>query len=289
MGLSKVLAIVDGTPAGAHALTTALNLGRRFSCRIDVLHVEIDPEASIPILGDGMSGTVVAQMIDSLRETSEARRAEAARMFDELCVAKGVPVVEASEPLKDGGFGVSFSHIVGVEADEVSSRGRLADLIVLARPAADSELDLSPSVDAALFNTGHPVLVVSAAPPEKLLETVAIAWDGSREAARAVTVALPFLKQASKVFVVTAGSTSVMSAPSQLANFLVGHGISAKIWAFTPDDKPTGKAILAETEKAGATLMVMGGYGHSRFREMVLGGVTRTVLNEADLPVFMAH
>ncbi|WP_282607299.1 universal stress protein [Pelagibius sp. Alg239-R121] len=289
MGLSKVLVIVDGTPSAEHALATALDLGQRYSCRVDVLHVEMDAEASIPILGDGMSGTVVTQMIDSLRETAQTRREQASRVFDELCVRKGLPVVEPTEPLKHGSFNVSFTHVVGVEADEVSRRGGLADLTILARPAVDSDLDLSQTLDAALFDTGRPVMLVSGAPPERALETVAIAWDGSREASRAVAIALPLIMQAERVVVVTARETSVKSEPSELTNYLAGQGIEAKTWAFIPGEEPTGEAILAEVGKAGATLLVMGAYGHSRFREMVLGGVTRSVLSDARLPVFLAH
>ena len=85
-------------------------------------------------------------------------------------------MVEASEPLQEGGFSVSFTHVVGIEADEVAKRGGLADFTVLARPAVDSDLDLSQTLDASLFDTGRPVLLVSELPVASLLETVAIAW-----------------------------------------------------------------------------------------------------------------
>lgn len=289
MGLSKVLVVIDGTPSAEHALATALALGQRFACRVEAMHVELDAEASIPILGDGMSGTVVSQMIDSLRDTAQARREQASRCFDDLCVRKGLPVVEASEPLEEGRFGVSFTHVVGVEADEVARRGGLADLTILARPAIDSDLDLSQTLDASLFDTGRPVLLISESPPENLLETIAIAWDGSREAARAVANAVPLLKEAERVVVITAREVSVKSEPSELTNYLAGQGVEAKTWAFTPGEEAIGDAILGEVAKAKASLLVMGAYGHSRFREMVLGGVTRSVLNDARLPVLLTH
>lgn len=289
MGLSKVLVVIDGTPSAEHALATALKLGQHFACRVEALHVEVDAEASIPILGDGMSGTVVSQMIDSLRDTAKARREQASRTFDDLCVREGLPVVEASEPLKDSEFGVSFTHVVGVEADEVAKRGGLADLTILARPSVDSDFDLSQTLDAALFDTGRSAMLVSEAPSGALLETIAIAWDGSREAVRAVTSAVPFLKEAERVVVITARENSVKSEPSELTNYLAGQGVKAKTWAFTPGEEALGDAILGEVDKAGASLLVMGAYGHSRFREMVLGGVTRSVLNDAKLPVLLTH
>lgn len=289
MGLSKLLAIVDGTPASERALSAALSLGQSFSCRVDVLHVELDAEASIPILGDGMSGAVVSQMIDSLRETAKTRREQASRLFDELCVRKGLAVVEPDKALTDGEFGVSYTHVVGIEADEISRRGVLADLTVLARPEVDSDLDLSQSLDAALFDTGRPVLLVPNTPTEAFLKTVAIAWNGSREAARAVVIALPFLRQAENVVLITARESAVKAEPSELMNYLAGHGINAKTWAFTPGEDSIGDSILIEASKADASMLVMGAYGHSRFREMILGGATRSVVSDAQLPVFLAH
>ncbi|TQV82008.1 universal stress protein [Denitrobaculum tricleocarpae] len=289
MVLSKLLAIVDGTPASERALSAALSLGQAFACRVDALHVEVDPEASIPILGDGMSGAVVSQMIDSLRETSAKRREQASQIFDALCTRPGLAVVEPSQALKQGEFGVSFTHVVGVEADEISIRGVLADLTILARPEIDSDLDLSQSLDAAIFDTGRPVLLIPTEPPAQLLKTVAIAWNGSRESARAVAIALPVLKQAEKVVVITARESAVKAGPSELTNYLAGHGVEAKTWAFTPGEDSIGNSILIEASKANADMLVMGAYGHSRFREMILGGATRSVVNDAQIPVFLAH
>lgn len=289
MSLSKVLAVVDGAPHGEPVLKTALKIGQQFSCRVEILHVEIDPEASIPVLGDGMSGAVVSQMIDSLRESAESRRETASRMFDEHCVRTGLPVVDKDQPLEAGTFSISFVHLVGVEADEVQRRGRLADLTILPRSGDDGDLDLSQSLDAALFDSGRPVLLVPASPPENLFGSVAVAWNGSREAARAVGIALPFLKKAEKAVVVTAREGAVPSEASELANYLTGHGIEAKTWAFQPNGDPVGSAILTETKKSGAAMLIMGAYGHSRLRELVLGGVTRSVLDHADIPVLLAH
>lgn len=289
MVLSKLLAVVDGTPSSERALSVALSLGQSFSCRVDVLHVELDAEASVPILGDGMSGAVVSQMIDSLRDTAKTRREEASRLFDDLCVRKGLAVVEPTAALKAGEFGVSFTHVVGIEADEITKRGGLADLTILARPEVDSDLDLSQSLDAAIFDTGRPVLLVPSDLPQDLLKTVAVAWNGSRESALCVAVALPFLKQAKKVVVVTARESAVKAGPSELTNYLAGHGVDAKTWAFTPGEEPIGDAILIEASKASADMLVMGAYGHSRFREMILGGATRSVISDAQIPVLLAH
>jgi nucleotide-binding universal stress UspA family protein len=133
------------------------------------------------------------------------------------------------------------------------------------------------------------VLLVPAGPAADLGATVAIAWDRSCEAARAVGAALPLLTAASKVVILTAREPGSEIEPSELAAYLALHGVDARTWAFVPASGSLGGALLEEAGKAGANLLVMGAYGHSRLREMVLGGVTRSILADADMPVFLMH
>jgi nucleotide-binding universal stress UspA family protein len=132
-------------------------------------------------------------------------------------------------------------------------------------------------------------LPVPPEPPEPFAGKIAVAWDGSREAARAVRAALPILRKAAKVEIMTAQYGSVAAKPSELARYLGRHGVEARTWAFTPGRDPVGKELMIQCAESGADMLVMGAYGHSRFREMVLGGATRGVVAGATLPVLMAH
>jgi nucleotide-binding universal stress UspA family protein len=125
--------------------------------------------------------------------------------------------------------------------------------------------------------------------PERLASRVAVAWDGSLGAARAAGAALPLLGRAEAVTILTADMEKVGAKPSALADYLAEHGISARTWAFMPEDRKLGERLLAEADQAGADMLVMGAYGHSRLREMVLGGVTQSVTATSKIPVFMAH
>jgi len=288
MPLAIVLAVIDGAPGSEAAMKAALEVGRRFSARIDLLHVEIDPASAVPVVGEGMSGAAVEQIIDSLQAEAETRRKEAERLFDQLCVAAKLPVVEPDSTPKAGEFSVAFHKVKGTEPDEVLRHGRLADLIVLARTGWEGDGGLSATFDGALFDSGRPVLLLPQAPVAGFGRSVAVAWDGSRESARAATAALPFLENAEKVIILTARETDHDAEPSQLAGFLAAHGVAGKTWAFSPDGG-IGDALLEEAGKAKADLLVMGAYGHSRLRELVLGGATRDVLVNAAIPVLMAH
>ncbi len=289
MTIARILAIVDGSDSSAGSLQTGLQLGRRFSCRVDFLHVEPDVVTSVPIVGEGMSGAAVEQIIGSLQAEADARSKAARDLFDSQCAAQSLQRVQPDDDISPGTFCVSLRQVVGRESEEVARRGRLADLIVLARPALNGDVEGAADFDAALFDSGRPVVLVPAEPVAALGDTVAIAWNRSREAARAVAAALPVLRQADKVFILTARETDDSPEPSELARYLGGHGITAKTWAFSPGTEPIGDSLMREAHKAGADLLVMGAYGHSRLREFVLGGATRGVLSHGVIPVMLVH
>jgi nucleotide-binding universal stress UspA family protein len=289
MSLAKLLAVIDGGSGSEAAVVAALDLGRRFSARVELLHVEVDPESAVPMVGEGMSGAAVEQLVQSLSAESERRRNQARDLYQKHCVAAGLKVVEADAVSAPGSFAVCFRSLVGGEVDEVLHFGRLSDLIVIARPSTEEEGGLTTAFDAALFDSGRPVLLVPAEPATDLGATVAIAWDRSCEAARAVGAALPLLTAASKVVILTARESGSEVEPSELAAYLALHGVDARTWAFVPASGSLGGALLEEAGKAGANLLVMGAYGHSRLRELVLGGVTRSILADADMPVFLMH
>jgi nucleotide-binding universal stress UspA family protein len=289
MTIASVLAIVGGPDSSSGSLQAGLLLGRRFSCRVDFLHIEPDVMAAAPIVGEGMSASAIEQVMASFQAEADARSKAARGLFDSYCQEQKLQSVQPDDSILPGSFQVSFRQVVARESYEVTRRGRLADVIVLARPKQGGDVESVAGFDAALFDSGRPVVLVPAEPVAALGDSVAIAWNRSREAARAVAAALPVLRQAGRVFVLTARESDDTPEPSELARYLGGHGIEVKTWAFTPDTGPIGDALVEEARKAGADLLVMGAYGHSRLRETVLGGATRDVLRHGVLPVMLAH
>jgi nucleotide-binding universal stress UspA family protein len=289
MTIAKILAVIDGGAGSGAVLESALRLGRDFAARVELLHVMIDPEEATLVLGEGVTGVMVERMIESLRAGAEARAGEARALYATHCVAAGLPVVEPEAAAQAGVFQVTYRQVTGREADEAAQGGRLSDLIIVAEPSSEPEGASAASLEAALFEAGRPVLMVPAAPPESLGERIAIAWDDTPEAARACGAALPLLVKAKEVYLLTGGAEGSRPRPSLLAAYLAHHGVTARTWAFTPGKEPLGVQILSQATQAGADLLVMGAYGHSRLREMVLGGVTRSVIATAEIPILMAH
>ncbi len=289
MTMASILAVLDGGPGSGAVLKAGLKLGRDFKAIVDLLHVEVEVKDAMPLFGEGASGAMVEQVIESIRTGAKARSAEARRLYDTDCVKAGIPVIDDDKKPRAGRFAVRYCHVVGREADEVTRRGRLSDLVLIAKPAPEREGGDATVLEAAMFETGRALLMVPPDLPEPFGDNVAVAWDGSREAARAVAAALPILRKAARVEIMTAKYGSVAAKPSDLAQYLARHGIETQTWAFTPGRDPIGKELMIQCAEAGADMLVMGAYGHSRFREMVLGGATRGIIANAALPVLMAH
>jgi Universal stress protein UspA and related nucleotide-binding proteins len=282
MSIRKVLVPIDGTEATRGALLTGFAVARRFSAHVDVLHPRVDPIEAVTFAGEGMSGEVVQELIDLTQHQGEVRAAVARAMFADACAAAGV---EEGRP-KSGQLGASFHDPRSRDEDAVAHLGRLCDLIVATRPAAGSEPITASVLNAALFETGHPVLVAGAAPPPEVHRHVLVAWNGSLEAARSITAALPFLAAAERVTVAHGGDLEEGCSPHDLVEYFACHDITATTLAL-PMRQPVAEALVAAAHDVD--LLVMGAYTHGRLWQLVLGGVTRHMLEEAALPLFMAH
>jgi len=179
----------------------------------------------------------------------------------------------------------------------VTERARYADLTVLgqadsAHPFFDT---LAKLPEAVMLGCGRPVLVVPyASSVEEVGKHVLVAWSGTREAARAVGDALPLLQSAVAVTLISIGRTGDDSEHQErplreLAQYLLAHGIHAHVSLAVSNELEAGALLLSRAGDIGCDLLVMGGYGHSRTRELILGGVTRFILQHMTVPVLMSH
>jgi len=172
----------------------------------------------------------------------------------------------------------------------IGSYGRLFDLIVLGRPGRALEHPRMPPLEAALFESGHPVLIAPPAPPRSLGHKVLVAWNGSTEQARTVAFAMPLLRQSEQVTVLSVeGGMTPGPAGEDVALHLCMNGVAAVAITVSPGTRTTGEAILEHARSLGCDLLVKGAYTQSRLRQMMFGGATRHILAHATLPVLMAH
>ena len=172
---------------------------------------------------------------------------------------------------------------------------RYADLAMLGYPGKSSDdlNDLRRIVEHVAIGSGCPTLVIPQTFAGKVeTDRVAVCWDGSREAVRALRDALELLSTAKAVDVLIADEgdeTRPQISGEQIKELLLAHGIEANIHEITPAHRNAGKDLLAKTSELGSQIIVLGAYGHSRLRDLVLGGVTQHMLRNTAVPLFLSH
>lgn len=288
--MRTILVPVDGASDNEALLDAAFDVARVFDAHVEVLHVRADPRDAVPLFGEGMSGDMIEEMISVADKNTLARAKELERLFVRLYSARDL--VHTTMPVDEGNAPtVEWRETIGREDEVVAWRGRLADLTVTMRPAEDASPMRSLTLQAALFECGRPVLVM---PPKGGLQSIgsniAIAWNGTAQAARAVQGAMGFISNAEKVAVLTCGTDRTdADAAEELQGYLAWHGVSSSVVDCGAGDNDIGQALLEGCANIGADLLVCGAYSHSRWVQSVMGGVTSSLMEQATLPVLFSH
>ena len=286
MAIRKLLLPLTGTEAGESALATALIAARRWDAHVAALHVRIDARDVATLAGEGLSGAMIEEMMSATEKEANERSRAVRAMFDRFVAAHGV-VVEQPRPGLDCASAY-FSAVVGREEEVVAQQARLSDLIVVPHPEGADETSSSEALHAVLFDSGRPVLIAPHVAPSTIGTRVCIGWNGTAESAAAVGAAIPWLQRADAVRILTAeGYQRRGPGAAELAAYLALHGVHPEITQFRPVDGSVGAGLLAAAMEFHADLLTMGAYSHSRLRQLILGGVTRHVLERARLPVMM--
>ncbi|MBF0324613.1 universal stress protein [Magnetospirillum moscoviense] len=282
----KTILVPLDEPSSAPApLEAAFLLAARFNAHVTALHVRPDPTLMVPLVGEGMSGAMVEEMLGMAERQAGERAGEVRAIYDS--VRLGHPLPEATRPPTDSASCV-WREMTGREDDIVTRQARLHDLIVMARPI-DHDSAASNSLNTVLLDSGKPILLVPSDKRTEIARHVAIAWNGSAEAARAVAYALPLLAVATKVTILTAAEKGAeASAGQELADSLAWHGLATNVHTVDAAHH-AGPALLDGAHAVGADMLIMGAYTHSRLRQLILGGVTRHVIGHATLPVLLCH
>jgi nucleotide-binding universal stress UspA family protein len=278
MAWAKILTLLDGADSDASVTATGLAIGKAFSASVDGLIVRPDPRDAVRLAIDGMSPAMIESVIDAARDESGRRIARARDSFETACADA------------DGSIAASWHEKVGLSADEVANFGRLSDLVVVGHPTRRGSDDSDIAVESVLFETSRPLLLAAEEPLDLDSLNIVLAWNGGRESAFAATAALPLLKRAKSVTVLEVNGEGLRGPTGkELCEYLRCHGVTATAALETDTNRSVAETILVYAKEQGANLLVMGAYGHSRLRELVLGGVTRQILIDAELAVLMVH
>ena len=259
-------------------------IAHQFGGHVQVLHCQPTVEDLMPF-GVVVPGFMRGQIEEAARQNADTVEAALHEEFRGL--AKNLGLTEQAP--ERGKATASFVEYAGKQTHAVREYGRLSDVICVPQPDKTAKLGAN-TLASALFATGRPVMMCPEQydAPSRIGMHVAIAWNGSQEAARAVTLGLPMIRTAEKVTVLTGGTTPNAASPEDLQTYLAMRGIETQIEIFGGSGN-VGERLLASATDMGADLLVMGAYHDSYEREVLLGGNTRTVSETAGIPVLMVH
>ena len=287
MSIAKILVPVRGDGKGENVLAHAAAIARRHNAHIEVVHCRARPQDMIPY-GVALPPALREQLEAQMVELANAEEASLKEKFQARLARLGLELIASGIPPRDRPS-AGWCEEQGKQMDVIKRHGRLADLVAVAKPDRDRNLGVN-TLKAALFSTGRPVLVCPPADtaPQVLGERIAIAWNGSTEAARAVALALPLIQAADEIIVLDGGTGDHGASGDELLRYLEIRGVKARREPVSGGDNP-GRAILAAAAAAGADLLVMGAYSHSHEHESVFGGATQYVVDQTGMPVVMVH
>jgi nucleotide-binding universal stress UspA family protein len=287
MTVRTILVPVRGDGKGENVLDHALSFARRYSAHLDVIHCRPRPEDLLPF-GVSVPAILKKDILASAGTLADEEEKKVKGQFKDYCTRHKLTVVEAP-PWPADRVSVSWRERTGKQAAIVGLYGRLADLTTVAQPDSQRNLGLN-TLEAALLETGRLVLMCPPKAPGDIGAHIALGWNGSSEISRAITAALPILESAETVTLLSASEgTAGPLGPEDGQAYLASHGIACGIKTIKARTTGTGQALVAGAQDAGATALLMGAYGQSRRRELVLGGVTQHIIDHADLPVLLMH
>ncbi len=276
MAFKDLLVHVDGSKVSTVRVDAAIRLAQAHDAHLTGLYVL--PRLEIPVYAEVQ---VPDEILAAQREAALARAAEAEKVF-RVATDKA-------------GWSSEWRFVEDRLAPTLALHARYVDLVIVGQRGDTDPSSMSNGVaEHVVLQSGRPTLVVPyIGAPDSIGKHVLVAWDGSREAGRAVHEAMPFLEQAQAVTVLAinppehADENRIPSA--DICQHLARHGVNAEAAHIEAHDITVGDMLLSRAADRGADLIVMGAYGHSRFREFVLGGATRNLLEHMTVPVLMAH
>jgi nucleotide-binding universal stress UspA family protein len=274
--IKDVMVWLDGSLSDDIRLAAVADIARRFECQVIALFLNPLPLPG-PIEADLAGAVADAELIDRAREIGNETEAILAKRLKQL----GRPVEIRR-----------FDVLAGDVADVAAREARSADTFVALRP--NGAMDPERLVEGVLFGSGrHLFLVPETERPNIGFDRILVAWNGSRESARALAEGMPFLHQAKEVMVVVIIRERPAEEEARIGldavNHLKHHGIDAILHRVQSPNSDVGAKLISEAKRRNAELIILGGYGHLRLRERLVGGVTYSLLHESPIPLLMAH
>lgn len=265
-------------------IDASIRVASWFDATINGLFIRADPRTSISFMGEGLTADMIQDLCEATENEGLAQAEKCEQTFSRAMAAADIDFEQDTK-----GPTARWRVAVGEITDHVGRKARTADLAVCPQPSA-TQPGAQEILHDLIYRSGRPVLMVPEAGIQHSLDHIFIAWNGRAEGARAVGAALPILKKAGKITLLQLGAINE-DRPSleDVADYLGDHGLKTHMVADHDFNGNIAEEILRRADDEQADMIVAGAYSHSRWREMILGGVTRHLVHHCQKPVFMSH
>jgi nucleotide-binding universal stress UspA family protein len=270
MSWARIMAPLSGGQGDRAAMAAAAALAQPFGAELSAVYTPADVADVMPWMGEGFMGGVQTTALESLKEAAAAGERNARAVMD-ACTYKKKKLVSLVTPVWAG----------------LSAEARLSDVVVFTNEPARGRGPLGEAFQQVLADEQRPVLI--AREGLKVGGSVAVAWDGGKEASRAARLAMPLLEKAKSAVILAAPKASSRAFdPARLQAYYGARGVKTEVVVLADSGDPA-PALLAAAKAAGADILVAGAFGHPRLQEFIFGGTTRTLLNSDHPSLFLSH
>lgn len=277
MTIKNILVHVDNSRGCTARLEAAFDLARSYGAHLTGLYV--NPGTELPTVIQAPAG---AKLIEEMEDWLRTQATQAETMFNQIAAQNNM--------------NAEWRYVEGNAADTLNLHAHYVDIVIVGQGEGNDPRPVTGGTAVkVLLESGRPVLINPYASQSKPIgERVMVAWNVRREAVRAINDALPILERAKQVDVVAVnpplGESGEGDIPAaDICLHLARHGVKAEALHLRAEDIKVGDMLLSHATEQGLDLIVMGGYGHSRWREIILGGVTKYLLDHMTVPILMSH
>jgi nucleotide-binding universal stress UspA family protein len=288
MAYVKILAPLTGSVSDTTVLAGAFAAAAPFKAHVAALFVRPDPAEAMPFFGEGVSGAMAQEIVDTAKEAADKASNDARMAL--AAAAKDAGAVIIDRPEKRDTISISFREVQGNFADRVTLAGRLSDLVVFGPLKQSDRPGMAEAFEATLLETGRPVVLMGQTATKNFARRIAIGWDGSGACARAMIAAMPYLARADAIELLSIRKPNTeCESCGEARDYLALHGLVCQERMIDAGSRGIGEVLLEAASEGGADLLVLGGYGHKSLLQMFTGGVTKHVVTHAELPLFLVH
>ena len=287
MPIKTLLLPLRESDVSEYMLESGMRAAAHFDAHLNVLYVHPKPDDMLPYSTLGLTRGMRESITENARQSSIDQAARLNKLFHDISAGMDIPVRVRARP--DCARGTNWIEEFGVRSELVARHGHLNDLTLVPRPERSNPPP--KTFERILRGTGRPVLMLPRGQVSvDYSNHVVIGWNGSAEAAQALAASRPFLRMAKHTTILISSKRQKLRPNgNDVVDYLKCHGIEARLRVVDMSHAPVGNVIMDLCIGLEASLLVVGGYSHTRLQEMLLGGVTRHLIHEANLPVLMVH